>query len=170
MESSRNYASPRGSGKRGRHVYAARFRGLARDSIGSAGAQRKRREAYRGARVARTEISRGVCPAGRGAHEHRGHRAGAGNIGGRGQDAAVARASDAARSSLAGIGRSLVGSFADSKGDKTMVVKCEDVWREISNYFEGDLDPALKRAMEEHLAQCPHCESVRDGMRNVIEL
>ena len=27
-----------------------------------------------------------------------------------------------------------------------MVVKCEDVWREISNYFEGDLDPALKLA------------------------
>jgi len=35
-----------------------------------------------------------------------------------------------------------------------MVVKCEDVWREISNYIEGDLDPALKRAMEEHFAQC----------------
>ncbi len=35
-----------------------------------------------------------------------------------------------------------------------MVVKCEDVWREISNYFEADLDPALKRAMEEHFAQC----------------
>ncbi len=51
-----------------------------------------------------------------------------------------------------------------------MVVKCEDVWREISNYFEGDLDPAFKRAMEEHFAQCPHCESVRDGMRNVMEL
>jgi hypothetical protein len=49
-----------------------------------------------------------------------------------------------------------------------MVVRCEDVWREISNYFEGDLDPASKRAMEEHFAQCPHCESVRDGMRNVI--
>jgi hypothetical protein len=51
-----------------------------------------------------------------------------------------------------------------------MVVRCEDVWREISNYFEGDLDPASKRAMEEHFAECPHCESVRDGMRNVIEL
>src|SRR5258708_34770899 len=24
--------------------------------------------------------------------------------------------------------------------------------------------------MEEHFAECPHCESVRDGMRNVIEL
>ena len=51
-----------------------------------------------------------------------------------------------------------------------MVVKCEDVWREISNYLEEDLDPALKLAMEEHFAQCTHCESVRDGMRNVIEL
>ena len=51
-----------------------------------------------------------------------------------------------------------------------MVVKCEDVWREISNYIEGDLDPALKRAMEEHFAQCRHCESVREGMRNVIDL
>jgi hypothetical protein len=62
------------------------------------------------------------------------------------------------------------GSFPDSKGDKTMVVKCEDVWREISNYFEGDLDPALKLAMENHFAQCTGCQSVRDGMRNVIEL
>jgi hypothetical protein len=51
-----------------------------------------------------------------------------------------------------------------------MVVKCEDVWREISNYFEGDLDPALKLAMENHFAQCTGCQSVRDGMRNVIEL
>ena len=51
-----------------------------------------------------------------------------------------------------------------------MVVKCEDVWREISNYLEEDLDPELKLAMEEHFAQCPHCESVREGMRNVIEL
>jgi hypothetical protein len=51
-----------------------------------------------------------------------------------------------------------------------MVVKCEDVWREISNYFDGDLDPAPKQALEEHLAQCAHCQSVRDGMRNVVEL
>jgi hypothetical protein len=51
-----------------------------------------------------------------------------------------------------------------------MVVKCEDVWREISNYFEGDLDPALKLAIGEHFVQCTGCQSVRDGMRNVIEL
>ena len=51
-----------------------------------------------------------------------------------------------------------------------MVVTCEDIWREISNYFEGDVDPALRVALEQHLAQCPRCQSVRDGMRNVIEL
>jgi putative zinc finger protein len=51
-----------------------------------------------------------------------------------------------------------------------VVVTCEHVWREISHYFEGDVDPALKEALEEHLAQCPRCRSVRDGMRNVIDL
>jgi hypothetical protein len=51
-----------------------------------------------------------------------------------------------------------------------VVVKCEDVWREISNYFEEDLDAALKLAMDEHFAQCAHCSSVRDGMHNVIGL
>jgi hypothetical protein len=51
-----------------------------------------------------------------------------------------------------------------------VVVKCEDVWREISNYFEGDIDPTLKQSLEEHLARCARCQSVRDGVRNVIEL
>jgi hypothetical protein len=51
-----------------------------------------------------------------------------------------------------------------------VVVTCEHVWREISNYIEGDVDPELKQALEDHLAQCPRCHSVRDGMRNVIEL
>jgi hypothetical protein len=51
-----------------------------------------------------------------------------------------------------------------------VVVACERVWREISNYFEGDVDPALKEAVEGHLAQCHRCRSIRDGMRNVIEL
>jgi hypothetical protein len=51
-----------------------------------------------------------------------------------------------------------------------MVVKCEDVLREILNYFDGDLDPVLKGALDDHLAQCARCRSVRDGMRNVIDL
>ena len=51
-----------------------------------------------------------------------------------------------------------------------MVVKCEDVWREISGYMDGDLDPALKRAMEQHFAECRDCTAVRDGVRNVVAL
>lgn len=51
-----------------------------------------------------------------------------------------------------------------------MVIKCEDVWREISDYLEGDLDPAVKRAMEEHFEECRHCVAVRDGTRNVVTL
>ena len=31
-----------------------------------------------------------------------------------------------------------------------MVVKCEEVWREISNYLEGDIEPNLRIAVDEH--------------------
>jgi hypothetical protein len=51
-----------------------------------------------------------------------------------------------------------------------MVIKCEDVWREISNYLEGDLDLDPKRAMDEHFAQCRECKAVLEGTRNVIDL
>jgi hypothetical protein len=51
-----------------------------------------------------------------------------------------------------------------------MVVNCEQVWREISNYLEGEVDPALRAAMEEHFRGCKHCSAVLDGTRNVIQL
>lgn len=51
-----------------------------------------------------------------------------------------------------------------------MVVHCEEVWLEISNYLEGELDPARHAAMEEHIHGCSHCEAVLEGTRNVIGL
>jgi len=51
-----------------------------------------------------------------------------------------------------------------------MVVSCEEVWREISNYLDGEVDPALRAAMEEHFSGCKQCAAVLDGMRNVIQL
>ena len=51
-----------------------------------------------------------------------------------------------------------------------MVVRCEDVWREISNYLEGEIDPTLRIAMEEHFRECKRCASVLEGTRNVIQL
>jgi Putative zinc-finger len=51
-----------------------------------------------------------------------------------------------------------------------MVVNCEQVWHEISNYLEGEVDPALRSAMEEHFRSCKRCASVLEGTRNVIQL
>ncbi len=51
-----------------------------------------------------------------------------------------------------------------------MVVNCEKVWREISNYIDGDVDAALRSAMDEHFQSCRKCASVLAGTRNVIQL
>jgi Putative zinc-finger len=51
-----------------------------------------------------------------------------------------------------------------------MVVSCEDVWREISNYLEGEVDPSLRTAIEEHVRGCKRCTAILDGTRNVIQL
>ena len=51
-----------------------------------------------------------------------------------------------------------------------MVVSCEEVWREISNYLEDEVDPSLRAAMEEHLRGCKRCTAVLDGTRNVVQL
>jgi anti-sigma factor RsiW len=51
-----------------------------------------------------------------------------------------------------------------------MVVTCELVWREISNYVDGEVSPDFRAAMEEHLRGCQKCSSVLDGTRNVIGL
>lgn len=49
-------------------------------------------------------------------------------------------------------------------------ISCVEVWREISNYIEGDVDPELRRRMEEHFRGCEHCSAILDGARNVIRL
>ncbi len=49
-------------------------------------------------------------------------------------------------------------------------VKCEQVWLEISNYLEGDVDPGLRATMDEHFHTCQKCKAVLEGTRNVIQL
>jgi Putative zinc-finger len=51
-----------------------------------------------------------------------------------------------------------------------MVVGCEDVWREVSNYLDGAVAPELRTAIEEHLRGCKRCTAVVDGARNVIQI
>lgn len=49
-------------------------------------------------------------------------------------------------------------------------VNCERVWHEISNYLEGDVDAALRAAMDAHFHTCQRCASVLAGTQSVIRL
>jgi anti-sigma factor RsiW len=49
-------------------------------------------------------------------------------------------------------------------------ISCEEVWREISNYLESEIDVELRARMEEHLRGCKHCTAVLDGTRNMVQL
>ena len=51
-----------------------------------------------------------------------------------------------------------------------MVINCEQVWREVSDYLDGEVDPELRAAIEEHAQGCQRCTAVLDGMRNVVQL
>ena len=51
-----------------------------------------------------------------------------------------------------------------------MVMHCEDVWREISNYLDDDISPEMRERLEEHLANCRHCAALVDSTRNVLIL
>jgi hypothetical protein len=51
-----------------------------------------------------------------------------------------------------------------------MVVNCQHVWKEISNYLDGEVDAETRAAMEAHFAECKHCTAVLDGARNVVQL
>lgn len=51
-----------------------------------------------------------------------------------------------------------------------VVVDCQHVWAEISNYLDGEVDAEMRAAMEAHFAVCKHCTAVLDGARNVVQL
>lgn len=49
-------------------------------------------------------------------------------------------------------------------------IECRHVWREISNFIEGEVDAELRARMEAHFKECDHCLAILDGTRNVIRL
>jgi anti-sigma factor (TIGR02949 family) len=52
----------------------------------------------------------------------------------------------------------------------TFEISCVEVWREISNYLEGEIPADLRERMEKHFSACAHCTAVLDGTRNVVAL
>jgi anti-sigma factor (TIGR02949 family) len=53
---------------------------------------------------------------------------------------------------------------------KVIEISCMEVWREISNYIDDDVDAELRARMEAHFKACAHCTAVLDGTRNVVKL
>ena len=51
-----------------------------------------------------------------------------------------------------------------------MDLKCEDVWREISNYIDEQVDSELRQDIARHVSSCKNCTAVYDGTRNVVLL
>ena len=51
-----------------------------------------------------------------------------------------------------------------------MEVSCHEIWREISNYLDNDVDPRLRERMEQHFANCRHCAALLDSTHNVLVL
>ena len=86
--------------RRGR-LHSARLCRLARDSLRSPGKKRIAEPAGQGAGQPGAKISRGISSAGRGAHEHRGNRAGLEYFGRQRQDPPAQGPADAARHSCA---------------------------------------------------------------------
>jgi hypothetical protein len=50
------------------------------------------------------------------------------------------------------------------------ILNCEQVWREVSNYVDGEVDAGLRSSMDEHFRTCQRCASVLAGTRNVVQL
>jgi len=98
-----------------------------------------------------------------GALKHSGNCGGAGYFCRFSEDATAAGEAHAARSPRSRMGTRLVQPPAIREGKQAMVVNCEQVWREVSNYLEGEVDPALRSAMDEHFRTCVRCKSVLEG-------
>ncbi len=49
-------------------------------------------------------------------------------------------------------------------------MKCRELIKELDNYLEADLDPALRAEIEKHLDRCGECRLVVDTTRKTIQI
>ncbi len=51
-----------------------------------------------------------------------------------------------------------------------VLISCEEVFRALSDYVDGELDAGFRRRLERHFSECAHCTAVLDGTRNLLSL
>lgn len=49
-------------------------------------------------------------------------------------------------------------------------MSCKMLLREVSNYLDADIDPALRQQLDEHIAKCPECLVILDTTRKTLEI
>ncbi len=49
-------------------------------------------------------------------------------------------------------------------------MKCKEILAALSDYVDGELDSALRGALQKHLADCNPCQLVVDNVRQTITL
>jgi anti-sigma factor RsiW len=47
---------------------------------------------------------------------------------------------------------------------------CRELFEKMSEYIDGELDPAAAADIRRHLADCPHCAVCRDTLQRTVDL
>ena len=63
----------------------------------------------------------------------------------------------------------MVGALVQTP-TRVVEIDCRQVWKELTNYMEGDLIPEMRERIAHHLQACRHCKAIYDGTRNVVRL
>jgi hypothetical protein len=50
------------------------------------------------------------------------------------------------------------------------MIDCARVLRELSNFIDDDIDPALHASMEGHLRRCRGCSAAHDRTRQILQI
>jgi hypothetical protein len=54
--------------------------------------------------------------------------------------------------------------------ERVIEISCLEVWREISSFIDGAVDPELRARLELHFKGCKHCAAIFDGASNLVGL
>ena len=47
---------------------------------------------------------------------------------------------------------------------------CRELFAQLSEYIDGELDPGLCTGIEEHMEDCPPCQAFLESLRRTVDL
>ncbi len=50
------------------------------------------------------------------------------------------------------------------------MIRCKEVWQELSEYLDEDITPELRSRMDVHFRACRHCKVLVDTTRKTLTL